>query len=31
MEQLTFQYDLFDEGLKNMQKTVFDMDFDVFL
>ncbi len=30
MEHLTFQYDLFDEGLKNMQKTVFDMDFDVF-
>ena len=29
MEQLRFQYDLFDEGLKNMQKNVYNMDFEV--
>lgn len=31
MEELRFQYDLFDEGLKSMKNTVNNMDFDVLL
>jgi len=30
MEKLRFEYGLFDEGLKSMQKNVFNMDFTVF-